>query len=146
MHILYLNFSEQEKYSVFVGCDNKLICTRSKKKTRKEAQQVLEMIDNVLFKSGVLLSDIKAIVSIQGAGSYTSLRIGATTANTLAYVLCIPALSINVNEFGNEMNTAVEQSDIVQKSYDKFKNLNCKNKYIIPEYSGQANVTFSDNL
>jgi tRNA threonylcarbamoyl adenosine modification protein YeaZ len=48
---------------------------------------LMPMVDQVTRAVGVLPNEIDRIVVAQGPGSYTGLRIGVTTAKTLAYTL-----------------------------------------------------------
>src|SRR3989338_4259751 len=51
-----------------------------------EAEKLMHAIARLLEKNGKTFSDIKAVYVIQGPGSFTGLRVGITTANTIAYL------------------------------------------------------------
>lgn len=61
------------------------------------------IIGQLLDQVGVDKSELKAIGVSAGPGSYTGLRIGASTAKGLAYALGVPLLSINA------LDTMIEQ-------------------------------------
>jgi tRNA threonylcarbamoyladenosine biosynthesis protein TsaB len=55
-----------------------------------KSQMVLPMIEELLAQYKLKITDIKAITVATGPGSFTGLRVGATVANTLGYLLNIP--------------------------------------------------------
>lgn len=58
------------------------------------SETLLINIDKILKKNKVKLPDIKGVGAVLGPGSYTGLRIGLTTANTLGVSLGIPLVGI----------------------------------------------------
>lgn len=58
--------------------------------SREKPQEVLVLLDTLLKKNKLTLSDISEISVCIGPGSYTGLRVGASVANTLSYLLNIP--------------------------------------------------------
>jgi tRNA threonylcarbamoyladenosine biosynthesis protein TsaB len=56
------------------------------------------IIQQALTCSGLQMSDLQAIAVSAGPGSYTGLRIGASTAKGLCYALEIPLISVNTLE------------------------------------------------
>jgi tRNA threonylcarbamoyladenosine biosynthesis protein TsaB len=78
-----------------------------------QAEKLLPGIDDLLKNSGLSLEDISE-VSVKSSGdSFTSLRIGIVTANTLAY-----ALGVHVsNEAGKYMT--VENIQLVKPEYSQ---------------------------
>ncbi|MBA7496082.1 tRNA threonylcarbamoyl adenosine modification protein [subsurface metagenome] len=63
-------------------------------KSKEKSQTLLLRINRVLTENKVKLTDLKLIAVNSGPGSFTGLRVGATVANTLAYVLKIPVIGI----------------------------------------------------
>jgi len=55
-----------------------------------KSQTVLPLIEELLREHNLKLSDISSISVMDGPGSFTGLRVGATIANTLGYLLHIP--------------------------------------------------------
>ena len=51
---------------------------------------VLSAIETLFYKNKVKMSDISEIGVATGPGSYTGLRVGASIANTLSWLLKIP--------------------------------------------------------
>jgi tRNA threonylcarbamoyladenosine biosynthesis protein TsaB len=56
----------------------------------KKAQIVLELVDKVLKKAQLELSDVKKIEVNRGPGSYTGLKVGVSVANALSLILQVP--------------------------------------------------------
>lgn len=59
------------------------------------ARRLLEMIDELLTKSNVTLSDIELLVCGVGPGSFTGLRVGVGIAQGLAYSTGLKVLGVN---------------------------------------------------
>ena len=55
-----------------------------------KSQTTLPMIEEILAEHKLNISDITAITVAMGPGSFTGLRVGATIANALGYLLDIP--------------------------------------------------------
>lgn len=55
-----------------------------------KSQMVLPMIEEILKEQKLTLHDITEITVATGPGSFTGLRVGATVANALGYLLDIP--------------------------------------------------------
>lgn len=64
----------------------------------REAQRVLELLDNLLKEHTLTLTDIAALEVVEGPGSFTGLRVGVSVANTLAKALNIPINGGNAGE------------------------------------------------
>lgn len=67
-------------------------CTVNNKQTH--SQTLLPMIDQVVRMSGVALEEVDAIAVAAGPGSFTGLRIGASTAKGLGLALDKPIVSV----------------------------------------------------
>src|SRR5690554_659480 len=59
------------------------------------SERLTVFIEQITQKNNWKLSDLDAIVVASGPGSYTGLRIGASTAKGLCYALDIPLIAIN---------------------------------------------------
>ncbi len=62
---------------------------------RGQAEQIVPMIQDVIKRSDLKFSDIDAIVTTLGPGSFTGLRLGISAANSLALSLDIPVYGIS---------------------------------------------------
>ena len=59
------------------------------------AEQLMQLVLDVIAKASLQLSELDAIAVSEGPGSYTGLRIGVSTAKGLAFGLNLPLISIN---------------------------------------------------
>ena len=55
-----------------------------------KSQAVLPLIEEMLLEQKLTLKDITEITVVTGPGSFTGLRVGATVANALGYLLGVP--------------------------------------------------------
>lgn len=58
------------------------------------AEKLAAFIDEVLKKSKISFKELSAVAVSKGPGSYTGLRIGASTAKGICYALQIPLISV----------------------------------------------------
>lgn len=86
---LVIDTSAIETAKIAVEIDGKRFEKISESKIMK-SQTVLPMIENILAEHKLKLTDITAITVATGPGSFTGLRVGATVANALGYLLNIP--------------------------------------------------------
>lgn len=61
---------------------------------RSLADQLLGRIADELQNQNFSWSDIMGVILFRGPGSFTSLRIGATVANTIAYARTMPIVGV----------------------------------------------------
>ena len=86
---LCIDTSAINSAKVAVVIDGKRFEKASESKVVK-SQMVLPMIEEILAQHKLKLTDITAITVATGPGSFTGLRVGATVANVLGYLLDIP--------------------------------------------------------
>jgi tRNA threonylcarbamoyladenosine biosynthesis protein TsaB len=58
------------------------------------SEQLLQIIEDALKGAGLKLNGLTGLIFVNGPGSFTGLRIGASTINALAYSLNIPVIGI----------------------------------------------------
>ena len=81
--------------SVAIGRDGELIALKETNKEKSHSSVITLLIQEVLKKAGIVLSDLDAIAVSRGPGSYTGLRIGVSTAKGLCYSLDKPLIAIS---------------------------------------------------
>ncbi len=86
---LFIDTSAINTAKISLDIDGKRFEKTSKSKIMK-SQMVLPMIEELLVQHKRKLTDITAITVTTGPGSFTGLRVGATVANALGYLLDIP--------------------------------------------------------
>lgn len=87
--ILYINTAENNSIEIAVKEKNKFIVRKKFSSYRSQAEKLLPAINKLLKDNKFKLSDFKKIEVENGAGPFTSLRIGVVTANALGYALGI---------------------------------------------------------
>ena len=74
--------------------DDKIIATDSWFALQELAENLTERIESLLQKNGKTLQQLEKILVHSGPGGFSSLRIGVTEANVLAFGLGIPVWGI----------------------------------------------------
>ncbi|MFH1173185.1 MAG: tRNA (adenosine(37)-N6)-threonylcarbamoyltransferase complex dimerization subunit type 1 TsaB [bacterium] len=111
--------------------DHKTISAR-----RQQSEKLLLNLQKLLQKNKIKLKNLKGIMAVSGPGSFTSLRIGLASANTLGYVLKIPMAEIKMSELkkANNLEEMVKQGSRKLKKQKRFK-------IILPYYGQEPNIT-----
>ncbi|MBR3791532.1 MAG: tRNA (adenosine(37)-N6)-threonylcarbamoyltransferase complex dimerization subunit type 1 TsaB, partial [Clostridia bacterium] len=78
--------------TVSVTDDEKLVCEILVNTKKTHSQTLMPMIDSALKQAELEISDIDLIVSANGPGSFTGLRIGVSAVKGLAHALDIPVV------------------------------------------------------
>jgi tRNA threonylcarbamoyladenosine biosynthesis protein TsaB len=81
--------------SIALSKGSELISLKEESKGFSHAEKMIPFIDQLLKESAVSSNDLDAIAVSIGPGSYTGLRIGASTTKGLCYALDIPAISVS---------------------------------------------------
>ena len=89
MITLFIDTSEINTAKVAVEIDGKRFEKVSESRVMK-SQMVLPLIETLLNEQKVKFTDITEINVVTGPGSFTGLRVCATVANALGYLLDIP--------------------------------------------------------
>lgn len=69
-----------------------------KANTRDHASILTVMVDELMSRNRLKMHHLNAVVLSEGPGSYTSLRVGMSTAKGICYGLGIPMIAINTLE------------------------------------------------
>lgn len=80
--------------AVAVAADGKILAERMVNNKRTHSVNLLPMIRDVLVDAGIDKSMLNGIAVTTGPGSFTGLRIGMSTAKTLAQVLDLPVAGV----------------------------------------------------
>lgn len=81
--------------SVALGRDGHLSDLRVGEEERDHSRVLTVLIDEILRKNSMEMTDLEAVAVSEGPGSYTGLRIGVSAAKGIAYGLKIPLLAIS---------------------------------------------------
>jgi tRNA A37 threonylcarbamoyladenosine modification protein TsaB len=85
--ILHIDTTGREEVTIKLTKVKKVLISKTFFAFRKQAEKLLPEIDKLLRKTKASLSDIETVQIANHGGSFTSLRIGVTTANALAYAI-----------------------------------------------------------
>ena len=84
--------------SVAIHRDGALIAHQELFLEKSHSGLLTIMIDDLIDHCGIGINDLNAVALSEGPGSYTGLRIGASTAKGLAYSLEIPLIGVSTSE------------------------------------------------
>jgi len=93
MYIIHIETSTKV-CSVAISRDDQVIGWGDKADQMNHAAELAPMIANLLKKCGLSSRDLNAVSISSGPGSYTGLRVGSSTAKSIAYSLSIPLISV----------------------------------------------------
>jgi tRNA threonylcarbamoyladenosine biosynthesis protein TsaB len=93
-HILSIE-SATELCSIAVADGGHLLALRESKEARTHTQVITLLIDQVLEDAKLDYSDLDAVAISSGPGSYTSLRIGTSTAKGICFGLGLPLIAVD---------------------------------------------------
>lgn len=132
--ILLINTAISEE--VFIGLVENGVSIDSIKLTgeKRQADRLLSLLDRVLKKNKLKLTNLMGIAVVKGPGSFTSLRIGVVVANTLAWSLKVPIIGVTASDF--------DSASKLVKIEGKLKSARGKTPKIIdPKYGAEPNIT-----
>lgn len=81
--------------SVALGYDGELRDKMESAEDRSHAKLLTVLIQDILDKNGLQVSDLDAVAVSEGPGSYTGLRIGVSAAKGMCYVSKLPLIGIS---------------------------------------------------
>lgn len=86
--------SATEICSVALSVDTEVVTKKEVADSRSHSRNLILFVEDVIKRSGIDRNELSAVCFSAGPGSYTGLRIGASTAKGLAYSLRIPLISV----------------------------------------------------
>ena len=95
---LYINTTQRDLFIIALIDNKKVIKKKTVKSLAKHSEKLLLSIKSLLKSINKKNTDIKGIAVAKGPGSFTSLRVGITTANALGYAFDIPVKGIDNNQ------------------------------------------------
>ncbi|MFZ3062272.1 MAG: tRNA (adenosine(37)-N6)-threonylcarbamoyltransferase complex dimerization subunit type 1 TsaB [Actinomycetota bacterium] len=81
--------------SIGLADENRVLADLSLVSEKTQVERLMPLIDLILTQANVTVRDLDGIAVGLGPGLFTSLRIGVTTARTLAQVLKIPIVGVS---------------------------------------------------
>lgn len=125
--ILTLKTASMETELGLLGDSNQKIDHELWQSGRELSDDLLAHIEALLKKHDSTIKDLTGIIVYEGPGSFTSLRIGLTVANTIAYAQSIPIVGTAGDNWINNGSTELKTAKL--------------GKYVMPEYGAEANIT-----
>ncbi len=81
--------------SIGLSNEGKLLSIQESSEAYQHASQITILIEKCIKNAGVGLSELDAVSISTGPGSYTSLRVGTSTAKGICYALNKPLIAVN---------------------------------------------------
>lgn len=103
---------------------------------RNESERVLPGLARLLTENGKSWEDVEGVFVVKGPGSYTSLRVGITIANAIAWTRKIPLWATDLSVF--EKNQSKTFGEILISL--KLSDLEKKNQ-VTPLYAAPPKIT-----
>lgn len=103
------------------------VATETWESGRQLADDLLAHIERLLSSHDADFKDLTGLVVFAGPGSFTSLRIGLTVTNTIAYANTCPIVSASGDDW-------------VKSGFIKLKSAK-PGDFVLPEYGAEANIT-----
>ncbi len=102
--------------SVALTKDGHVLHHETLEQGQRHSAQLTLLIDRCLSKVSLNRNDLSAVAISNGPGSYTGLRVGASTAKAIAYALEIPMIAISTLE--SLADAYIEEQRTVVSSID----------------------------
>lgn len=83
---------------VALSVDGKIYSETSLDGAKKHNSLILPMIDRLLDKAGIKISEVDNFAAVVGPGSFTGIRVGVSTVNALAFACNKNSVAINALE------------------------------------------------
>ncbi|MCX6744079.1 MAG: tRNA (adenosine(37)-N6)-threonylcarbamoyltransferase complex dimerization subunit type 1 TsaB [Candidatus Parcubacteria bacterium] len=135
-YILFINASRDKELDVFLILGNRVVDRLVQTGDYKVTEYLLKLIERILRNNKVKTADLNGIIAVTGPGPFTSLRITAAVANTLAYSLQIPVVGI-INKQG-----LTDNEDLVKLGLKKITKAKAF-RYVSPFYDRGPNITIA---
>ena len=98
----------------------------------EQEEKLLVSLDKFVKDNNLELVDLSGIITVNGPGSFSALRIGLAVGNTLAWSLNKKIVGFNKNSFSNYQDL-LKQGILELDKIDDFK-------IVLPEYGAEPNI------
>lgn len=101
----------------------------------QQAERILIYIDRLLNRNSTRPNNLKGVIVINNPDSFVGTRISLTSANTLAFILRIPVVSLRFDA-PDEKSIVRGLSELSKKKIGQIA---------LPIYSGEPNITIKNS-
>lgn len=115
MKILTMDTSNQT-LSIALLDNQEVLASYTSKTNKNHSVTLMPAIEFLMEQNNVKPADLERIIVAKGPGSYTGLRIGVTTAKTLAWTLGIELFA--VSSLANLASTVMKENTIIVPIFD----------------------------
>ncbi len=84
--------------SVSISQSGTVLATQEEEAPQSHGERIIPLVQHLMKKCNVDVSDLEGVALSKGPGSYTGLRIGASTAKGICYAREIPLIAISTLE------------------------------------------------
>lgn len=151
-----LAFDTTAGLSVALVCDGKILVENVIDEKGRQAEMLVPLIEKTLQQVGIPYQDLNAIAVTKGPGSFTSVRIGLVTAQTLQLALGIPLIALTTNEVAafmrrdengsNSQNSDEKISTAIDAGMGEFFCADFVFEKGLPEMVGEIELVKEENL
>lgn len=127
---LFVNNLEENKIVLGIRKNNNFFWFFFNSNNKNE--EILQKIEKFLKTIHCSINSLKGIIVINGPGSFVGIRVALSIVNTLALVLKIPAIGINLQK--NKNNRELFKQGLFQLRAKK------KSSLVIPFYGKEPNI------
>ena len=128
MKLLAMNTAGKDAV-IMIVIDGKIDTQQQWPSDRTLSDQLVGRIKSLVEESSITMSEIEGVIVHSGPGSFTSLRIGITVANTMSATLQVPIVG-----FGGAGNSWLDLG------IDAFAD-NATSQQVLPNYGAEPNIT-----
>lgn len=125
--ILAIRTDSQQAEIYLLTSTGEAVASKTWQAGHQLSQQILKAITQLLAKKKVALNQITGIIVYRGPGSFTSLRIGISVANALAYAQQVPISGTTGEDWMNKGLATLSKTK--------------PGKFVIPEYGALPHIT-----
>ena len=125
--ILYINTADAAHISLALIEKGVLVHEKTVQASFQQEELLLTTIQDILQKTGDDITSISSIAVVDGPGGFSSLRIGVTVANALAFALAIPIQAIAI--------------DVDPAMVDEKKAKPVTDQFVVPAYGSEPHIS-----
>ena len=130
--LLLINTADSQATVLVLIEGKKILVKREFPGQYHQSEKLLPALQNMLQSVGAAWPQLRAVGVVSGPGSFTALRLGVVTANTLAWALRISVIGLRLSP-ADTLNTLVNQL-IRRSAQAKFPTL------VAPVYGQAPNI------